>query len=317
VRRLYFVGVSTSRSSIMTIFPAWAAALGLDAEIRGIDLPLDAPADRLRGVLEEMAADSAAAGALITTHKARMFDSAADRFSGLDTWARLCREVSCVAVRGRSLLGWAKDPITSRQAYTHLLGDDPWATGDTDVVCIGAGGAGLALTVAVLGEDRQPARYVLVDKDPRRLDVARAALAPLDVRAEVDFVVADGAQAADRLVSAASPGALVVNATGMGKDIPGSPVSEAVRFPHGAVAWDMNYRGDLRFLEIARSQAEHDGLLVSDGWRYFLHGWTEVIAEIFEEPIEGETFAELAGIAERLTGRSAPSPDATAGFSRG
>ena len=37
---LYFVGVSTGQSSIMRVFPAWAAQLGLDAEIKGIDFPL-------------------------------------------------------------------------------------------------------------------------------------------------------------------------------------------------------------------------------------------------------------------------------------
>ena len=37
----YFVGVTTGRSSIMQVFPAWAPHLGLDAAITGIDLPLD------------------------------------------------------------------------------------------------------------------------------------------------------------------------------------------------------------------------------------------------------------------------------------
>ena len=38
---LYFIGVTTGQSSIMQVFPAWAAHLGLrGAAIRGIDFPL-------------------------------------------------------------------------------------------------------------------------------------------------------------------------------------------------------------------------------------------------------------------------------------
>ncbi|MBV9750372.1 MAG: hypothetical protein JO157_16325, partial [Acetobacteraceae bacterium] len=44
---LYFIGVTTGRSSIMRVFPAWARYLGLtDAVIKGIDFPLQAdPSD--------------------------------------------------------------------------------------------------------------------------------------------------------------------------------------------------------------------------------------------------------------------------------
>ena len=45
---MYFVGVTTGQSSIMKVFPVWAKALGLDAEIKGIDLAIHAPADDYR-----------------------------------------------------------------------------------------------------------------------------------------------------------------------------------------------------------------------------------------------------------------------------
>ncbi len=300
---LYFVGVSTAHSSIMAIFPAWAAALGLPAAIRGVDLPLNASAEDTRAVLDEMAADPEAAGALVTTHKASMFEYAASRFTEIDTWGRLCREISCIAFRDGALLGWAKDPITSRQAYTWLLGEQPWRDDPSDVVCLGAGGAGLALTVAILGDQSQPRRYVLVDRDPARLAIARAAVAQLPVTAAVEYHLTDQAEENDRLVSAAGPGSLIVNATGMGKDLAGSPVTEDVDFPHGAVVWDMNYRGELLFLDIAARQAAARELTVSDGWQYFLHGWSEVISEVFEVPVTDAVFAELKSIAEEITGR--------------
>ena len=71
---------------------------------------------------------------------------------------------------------------------------------------------------------------------------------------------------ADAVVASLPPGSLVANATGAGKDIPGSPLTDAVVFPRRGVAWEFNYRGDLVFLAQARAQATERELLVADGW---------------------------------------------------
>jgi shikimate dehydrogenase len=65
---------------------------------------------------------------------------------------------------------------------------------------------------------------------------------------------------------------LVVNATGLGKDSPGSPLTSEAVFPRRCVVWNMNYRGPLTFLQQARAQQEALGLHIADGWRFFLHG---------------------------------------------
>jgi len=303
VQRLYFIGVSTASSGIMTIFPAWADALGLSAEMVGVDLPVPAGADGVRSAVAALSADPHAAGALVTTHKAAVWNAASDMFSALDPWAQLCREVSCIAVRDDGLAGWAKDPITSRQAYTHLLGDDPWRDGESDVVCLGAGGAGLALAVAILSGEDQPRQLTLADRDPERLVVSRDVLSHLEPRADVRLVPVTSPEQAGELVTAASAGSFVVNATGMGKDVPGSPVGPEVLFPEGSVVWDLNYRGDLAFLDIAGAQTADRGLVLADGWRYFLHGWTEVIAEVFGVDMGPEVFDRLASIATERSGR--------------
>jgi shikimate 5-dehydrogenase len=93
-------------------------------------------------------------------------------------------------------------------------------------------------------------------------------------------------------------GSLVVNATGLGKDAPGSPLTDTARWPADAIAWDLNYRGDLVFLDQARAAgARHE-----DGWVYFLHGWTQVIAEVFGVaiPTSGPRFDALGGIASAV-----------------
>jgi shikimate dehydrogenase len=304
-QRLFFIGVSTGSSSIMPIFPRWAGALGIAAEIRGIDVPLNAPTERVHAAVSSLVADPGAVGALVTSHKAAVYEAAASSFDELDEMARLCREISCIDVRSGRLRGSAKDPKTSRQAYNHLLGADPWRDRSSDVVCLGAGGAGLALTVAVLSEAHQPRRYVLTDRSPHRLQLAREIISRLPVRADVDCRLTTGVDEADLVVSTAAPGSLVVNATGMGKDLPGSPVSQAACFPVDGVAWDMNYRGELSFLDLARAQERDRRLTVSDGWRYFLHGWTEVISDLFGIPLNEERFALLDDIAAVASGRPA------------
>jgi shikimate 5-dehydrogenase len=104
----------------------------------------------------------------------------------------------------------------------------------------------------------------------------------------------------DELVRAAAPGSLVINATGLGKDRPGSPLSDDVVFPVGSYVWELNYRGSLELLHQARAQQEARQLTVVDGWRYFIHGWTQVIAEVFGVTMEPSTVERLAGLAEDL-----------------
>ena len=52
------------------------------------------------------------------------------------------------------------------------------------------------------------------------------------------------------------PYSVVINATGMGKDTPGSPVTWEGKFPENSVAWEFNYRGELDFLHQALAQKE-------------------------------------------------------------
>ena len=96
-----------------------------------------------------------------------------------------------------------------------------------------------------------------------------------------------------------SPGALVINATGLGKDAPGSPLTDNGIFPEQAVVWDLNYRGQLVFLDQARHQETSQKLQVEDGWTYFIYGWTRVIAEVFhvDIPTAGHAFDEICRIA--------------------
>ena len=79
----------------------------------------------------------------------------------------------------------------------------------------------------------------------------------------------------------------------------GSPLLADAVYPARGLVWEFNYRGELLFLQQARAQQAMRSLHVEDGWRYFLHGWTRVIADVFEcdIPPQGELFDELGRIA--------------------
>jgi shikimate 5-dehydrogenase len=295
--RMLFIGVSTSGSSIFELFPRWAAILGIEASLEGYDIPLGAPPEAFRAALEHIAADPRRLGALVTTHKVDVYEHAGELFDELDANARLCREVSCVSRRDGALVGHAKDPITAGRTLAEFLAPDHWASG-AHVLCLGAGGAGTAIAVHLLGQGRGPERLVAVDTDPRRLETLRSALEQLGALGRVRLEHVRSTGESDVLVQGLPPASLVVNATGLGKDAPGSPISDDAMFPERGVVWELNYRGDLRLLRQARHQQEARRLEIHDGWRYFLHGWSEVIAEVFQLELAPERFERLAAAAE-------------------
>jgi hypothetical protein len=66
------------------------------------------------------------------------------------------------------------------------------------------------------------------------------------------------------------------------------------------VAWELNYRGELGFLRQALAQRETRRVRVEDGWLYFLHGWTQVIAEVLKVRIDEPMLQRLAAVAEAI-----------------
>lgn len=291
-----FIGVSTGQSSIVKIFPQWAQILGLKAELLGYDIPLNAPAASYRRIVGKIRSDPAVRGALVTAHKIDLLQACRDLFDVLDPHARICDEVSCIAKVDGLLKGFAKDTISSAMALDRFVPRDHWQGGRRDVLCLGAGGAATAISVCLADRSRSaahPRRFLLVDILPQRLDAIRRIHDQLDTALQFDYYLHGDAAENDALMSQLPQGSLVINATGMGKDRPGSPVSDLARFPQGGLIWELNYRGERRFLQQAEAQAEAQGLTIEDGWHYFLHGWTQVIAEVFQVAVSDEASQQL------------------------
>jgi shikimate 5-dehydrogenase len=301
---LYFFGVTTTKSSIMKVFPRWAESLGLkDAVIRGVDFPLHAPAESYRAAVTFLKNDRKSLGALVTTHKIDLYHACRDLFDVVDPHALLMGETSCLSKQDGQFVCHAKDPISSGLALDGLLPERHFERTGAEVLSMGAGGSTIALTWHLMqkarGADR-PSRIVVSDRNSARLEEIRRVHTELRSGVPTDYVLTTDARDNDAALAGLRPGSLIVNATGLGKDAPGSPLSKAARFPERAIAWDLNYRGNLVFLDQARAQATSRSLQVEDGWTYFLHGWTQVIGEVFHVPIpvRGPEFEALSLIAQ-------------------
>lgn len=297
-----FVGVTTGSSSIMKVFPLWADILGLPTRtLVGHDLPMDADPSVYRAMVEQIRDDEQHRGALVTTHKMNVFAAASDLFDELDPFAVSCSEISSISKRGDRLIGRAKDPITVDLALNDFLPAGHFARTGAEVVILGAGGSGTALSWALAERTDAPARVTVTARSQDKLDHLREVHRQHGTREDlIRYVVTETEAEADALVAAAPAGSVIANATGLGKDRPGSPLTDAVVFPEGAWAWEFNYRGSLEFLHQARAQESSRGLQVVDGWRYFIHGWSQVVADVFELELTPSIVEELAAAAESV-----------------
>ncbi len=292
-RTMYFIGVTTGSSSIMKVFPEWSAILGLDAELRGYDAPLHAPPHYYEQIVQHIKADPLVVGALITTHKIDLLEATRAEFDYLDPYALLCGEISSISKLEGRLEGHAKDPISSGLTLENFIPHQHWKQTKADVLCLGSGGAAIAIGVYLCGIPDRPRRFIAIDQSQTRLDALKAIIDQLNADIAFNYICTADPRENDALMAALPDGSLVINATGMGKDRPGSPLSDAARFPQNGYVWELNYRGALDFLHQAKRQQSARNLIVEDGWVYFLHGWSQVVAQVFHLELTPELFRTL------------------------
>lgn len=299
---MIFIGVTTGGSRIHRIFPRWATAMGIaPAHLRGLDLPLDVQSDAVRSAIRWIAKSDAIRGALVTTHKIAVHRHARDLFAGFDGDADRLGEVSAIVKTPAGLAGHAMDTVTAGLALDRIVPRVHWHRyAEAEALVLGAGGAGLALAAHLVGRPagERPCAVTLADVDAGRLADAEAALKDGNAGDIVGVRQVSGADGNDALLAALPPCSLVVNATGLGKDRPGSPLSRLARFPEDGVVWEFNYRGPRDFLGQAQSQQAEQRLTVADGWTYFLFGWAHVMAAVFGVRLDDALFDRLERAAE-------------------
>lgn len=308
-RTMYFIGVTTASSSIMQVFPAWADHLGLDAVIQGIDFPPNAAPERYAEAVRFIKHDPLSLGGLVTTHKMNLLKAARGLFDTLDPYATTLHEISSISKRGSRLIGHAKDPISAGAALQAIADPGHWAGSGGHLCLLGSGGSSLALSLYLHNQARAggdvPAKIVVTARRASSLEEMRHVHRDIGFAIPIDYVLTPSPQDADRVLATLPRASMVVNATGLGKDSPGSPITDAAVFPQDGIAWEFNYRGDLVFLDQANAQKTARNLRVEGGWVYFIHGWTRVIAEVFDVdiPASGPAFDRLSQIALEVTAR--------------
>jgi len=302
---LYFFGVTTGKSSIRKLFPLWSQILGIEnAQLVGVDLPINAPAFRYRQAVAQIKLDPLSMGGLVTTHKINTMRAASDLFDNLTEDAALCDEVSCIYKRQGRLIAHAIDPTTCGLAMDLFLEPGYWGKHKADLMCLGAGGASVAIAVHFAtrrAQEDQPRRMLFIDCFQPALDNLQKIVHGLsETNISFEFICSVNPAENERLMADLPPGSMVINATGMGKDIPGSPITDEGLFPQYGIAWELNYRGRLDFMRQAQAQASSRGLTIVDGWDYFLIGWAAVMRFVFDLNIPGAKFEQMKQAAESI-----------------
>lgn len=303
---LYFIGVTTHESSINDVFPAWADALNLDAQLVGINIEIHAEPKDYRKVVKFIKDNELAKGALVTTHKIDLFDAAKDMFDYLDPHCKIQEELSCISKNNGKLEGYAKDPISSGLAMEAFITDNFWKKYRGEVFIMGAGGSARAISSYLFDkekEDNIPSKLIVNNRSQSRLTKFKRIFNDINDEVDVEYNLSPEHIQNDDALAQLKPYSLVVNATGLGKDRPGSPLSDDCEFPEHSLVWELNYRGERKFMHQAIAQKDDKNLFIEDGWIYFIHGWSQVIFEVFDIEYDQQLIDKLDKVAADIKNR--------------
>jgi shikimate 5-dehydrogenase len=304
VPTFYFIGVTTGQSSIRKVFPRWMEILGRpEIILEGIDHPLNDDPENYRRTVAQIKLDPLSLGGLVTSHKINLLSAARDMFDDLHDSSCYLGETSCISKKKGRLTAHAKDVISGGISLDAILGKDYFAHTGGEVLCFGAGGSGKALSLHLIQKTNpgdKPQKITLTNRSQAKLTALADMADHMETDIRFELIQNSDAQVNDRIMAGLPEYSVIINATGMGKDLPGSPISDQGIFPPHSRVWEINYRGELDFWHQAKSQETTRDLVIHDGWLYFLHGWTQVIAEVLDIQLDQELFNALADAAEDL-----------------
>ena len=293
----YFIGVTTNKSSIMKVFPLWMKVLGReDVVIEGWDCKIHDEPDKYREAVAQIKYDPLSLGALVTTHKIDLLNATRDMFDNLDHYANITGEISSISKNDGNLEGHAKDPISSGLSLDAIIGNNYFGRTKAEVLSFGAGGSAIATFLHLSNKKEKsdrPDKFTFVNRSQGRLDHAKKMVDSLNTDIHVNYIQNSDPAVNDEIMAKLPPKSIVINATGMGKDSPGSPITWDGVFPRDGIAWEFNYRGKLDFLHQAEAQKESRNLIVEDGWLYFIHGWTQVVSQVLHFDLTPSLLNEL------------------------
>jgi shikimate 5-dehydrogenase len=307
VPTFYFIGVTTTKSSIMKVFPLWMKILGREEVVmEGVDCKIHDDPEVYRKAVAQIKYDPTSLGSLVTTHKIDLLNAACDMFNYLDPYAQITGEVSSISKLDGRLEGHAKDPITSGASLDAIIAPGYFAKTHGNVLCFGAGGSGVATLLHLINKKEKadrPGKFTFVNRSQGRLDHAQEMVGGLSTDIEIEYICNSDPLVNDKIMEKFPPFSIIINATGMGKDTPGSPITWNGVFPQNSIAWEFNYRGELDFLHQSLAQVESRKVKVEDGWLYFVHGWTQVVAQVLHFDLTPALFDQLNQVASSVRGK--------------
>jgi len=303
-KSFYFIGVTTTKSSIMKLFPLWMKELGFaDVKIYPCDLKIHDVTANYRQAVARIKYDDGCYGALVTTHKMDLYSAAKDMFDYFDPYAVLLDEISCISKNNSRLEGHAKDPLTSGASYDSFIEKSYYKKTGAHVLIFGAGGSSIATMLHLINKkdkaDR-PEKIIVINRSRPRLMHLEEILKKVKTDIKIETIYNFDAAFNDSVMEKLPDNSIVINATGMGKDTPGSPITDEGLFPKDGWAWEFNYRGELDFMHQAEKQKKSRGVKIEDGWIYFIHGWTQVIFQALHIEMTPEIFSRLEKIANSI-----------------
>lgn len=277
--RVVFIGASASLSHVNRHFEAWARMVGLRANLVAMDLQPDRQPCEYEEIIRNLHSSREVVGGVITNHKVALYQAFQQRRWQVTAAAASLEVVSCFRVVADGFEGDAEEPRAIERAVREIARSalsDPFS----ELVVFGGGGAGraIAYTASLMPAELGLKRITITDTRMSRIkDVCRLSR---EWDADVTVTLAAERGVNDAVLARARPRSLVVNATGLGKDLGGSPLSPSCTFPERSIAWDLNYRGDLEFLRQARRQTSARGVRPMDGFTLFVAGWMEALSYI-------------------------------------
>jgi shikimate dehydrogenase len=291
----------------MKVFPLWMKVLGReDVVMEGVDCKIHDEPEVYRKAVAQIKYDPQSLGALVTTHKIDLLTAARDMFDYLDPYALITDEVSSISKLDGRLEGHAKDPLTSGASLDAIIEKGYFAKTHGDVLSFGAGGSAIATLLHLINKkdkgDR-PKKFTFVNRSQGRLDHAKEMVGGLETDIEIEYIQNTDPVVNDKIMESFPPYSIIINATGMGKDTPGSPISWEGKFPMNSISWEFNYRGELDFLHQSLAQIESRNVKVEDGWLYFVHGWTQVVAQVLHFDLKPALFDKLNEAASTVRGK--------------
>ena len=206
----------------------------------GIDFAPNSDPAAYREAVAFIKGDPLSLGALVTTHKMNLLKASRDLFDDLDPYAQTLRRGQLdLQARRAGSSGHAKDPITAGASLEAIVPAGHWAETGAHLCILGSGGSSLALTLYLHNKQGRWGRRAGPDRGdrPARGEPRRDAARP-PARSAFPSRSTTGSRPtpaeADAIVGALPPRSMVVNATGLGKDGPGSPLTDACASPRAA-----------------------------------------------------------------------------------